>query len=222
MSMTRLASPNARPDSEPTAGRDPIRASQHTFRALLTALSTPGSLHPLGVHPAVAQAGPAGNPWLASALVALLDHEVTLAVDASMPARQALVDLLHRRTRTSLASLEQADFVVADILAMDPALPGRLKRGSLEYPDDSATLLVEVESLASTSQAGAETTVRGPGVDGERAAWLPGLTDSFLAARDEANRHYPMGIDLFVIDHAGQVMGLPRTAVVSRRSGGAA
>lgn len=220
MSIVRMASPDRQATRQCVSYGDPIRAAQHTFRTLLTALSTPGSVHSLSVHPVVAQAGPVGNPWLASALLALLDHEVSLAV-APGSRRDALVDLLHRRTRTALASLEQADFVVGDLASLDPALPERIKRGSLHYPDDSATLLLEVDHLAPTARAGAEVTVRGPGVAGERVVWLPGITDAVLAAREQAVRHYPMGIDLFAIDGAGQVMGLPRTSVLSRRQPGA-
>jgi alpha-D-ribose 1-methylphosphonate 5-triphosphate synthase subunit PhnH len=195
---------------------DPVRAGQHTFRTLLTALATPGSVHQLGIHPTVGHAGPVGNPWLASTLVCLLDHEVTLAVPDTDTGR-ALANLLFRRTRTPAVSEREADFVVGSLIESDPELPERLKRGGLEYPDDAATLLLTTTSLLPATDPAAALVVSGPGVKCSRELWLPGVTDAWLAARDAANRSYPMGIDIFVIDDAGRVLGLPRTSAVVRR-----
>ncbi len=199
---------------------DPVWAAQHIYRALLRAIAAPGSVHQLVVHPAVAKAGPIGNPWLASALLTLLDHEVSLAVETAREG-DALVDLLHRRTRTPRVSVDQADFVVAELVTLAPSSLERLKRGSLQYPDDAATLFLRVASLAPTDAAGGTLTVRGPGVDGQHEVVVPGVSDAFLASREHTIRNYPMGIDLYLIDDAGRVIAIPRTAALSRgRQGG--
>ena len=36
-----------------------------------------------------------------------------------------------------------------------------------------------------------------------------------LAARDGAIAHYPMGIDLLLLDRAGRLLGLPRTTTIT-------
>lgn len=198
---------------------DPILAAQRTYRSLLRALATPGIVHRLNVHPAIAQTEFVGNPWLASALLTLLDHEVTLAV-APVPAGDALAEFLYRRTRTPVVSLDRADFVVAALASLDPDSLQQVKRGSLHYPDDAATLFLHVDSLAPTSNPAARLTVRGPGVDESHEIFLPEVSDAFLAARELVNRHYPLGIDVFLIDNAGQVIGLPRTSELSRPRGG--
>lgn len=210
-----------RPTAVPrTTSNDPILAAQHTFRTLLGALAAPGQVLHLDIHPAVSRAGSIGNPWLASALLTLIDHEVSLAV-APSPAAEALGDFLYRRTRTPLVPMDQADFIAASLATFDPGTLDQVKRGSLEYPDDSVTLVLLVDSLVAPPDPAATFTVSGPGVNGSRQVVLPGMPDAFLAARDRVNRHYPMGIDCVFIDDSGRVIALPRTSTFARQQGDA-
>jgi alpha-D-ribose 1-methylphosphonate 5-triphosphate synthase subunit PhnH len=93
-------------------------------------------------------------------------------------------------------------------------LPLELRTGSFDYPDDAATLIVQVPSL---DQAEGDLTLslEGPGVPGRRLLKLGGIDAGFFAAREQANRHYPIGIDLILIDQEGRIAGLPRTTQIS-------
>jgi alpha-D-ribose 1-methylphosphonate 5-triphosphate synthase subunit PhnH len=80
-----------------------------------------------------------------------------------------------------------------------------LKRGSLAYPDDSATLIVDVHE-------GADDTYRltGPGIQHEMQCGLA-FNEEIVAALADANAHYPCGIDVLLVDAEGRITGLPRT-----------
>lgn len=192
---------------------DPIRADQQLFRATLTALSTPGIVYQLPAAPLSGIDTIRGNRWAISLLVALLDHEVSLAVE-QLPAADELVEIVRKRTRTTIAGRERADFVIADLTTLNPAVPLAIKRGSLQYPDDGATLIIQVPSLDTDSVSALSLRLTGPGINGERKLHLPGFPEAFFVARDEAVSHYPMGIDILLIDSGGRLLGLPRTTTI--------
>jgi len=192
-------------------------AAQQTFRRVLDALARPGQVQQLASDPSLSSATFADQPhlaWPATLLLMLVDHEVSLAV-AGVAGGEALETVVRRRTRVATATPEAADTVVCDGGALTPELVTALKRGSLEYPDDGATLLVLTDDLT-TATAGAPTaTLSGPGIDGAIRVSLPGLDPDILAAREDAIALYPMGIDILLLDRAGRLLGLPRTTVVT-------
>jgi alpha-D-ribose 1-methylphosphonate 5-triphosphate synthase subunit PhnH len=194
--------------------RDPIRASQHIFRVVLDALANPGTVRDAIVHPRVAAEELAANPWLASVLVTLLDHEVSLHV-AEGPGFAELGQFLVRRTRTTLTTPGEATFVVSHVSDTNHDIPELLKRGSLEYPDDGATLLVEVTSLDQELASDLELTLLGPGIAGSRVLRVDGLRSGWVHSRNRATANYPTGIDVVFIDPEGRLVGLPRTTELS-------
>lgn len=201
--------------SPPTPHADPIRASQQIFRRVLDALALPGQIQHLDAHPALDIAAFGRQPhliWPATVLLMLVDHEVSLAV-ANVAGGDALESIVRRRTRVAVDPVETADTITCDGAALSPQLVTNLKRGSLEYPDDGATLLLLVEDITTSDLPPA--TLTGPGIDGSIRMALPGFTPETLAAREEAVATYPMGIDILILDRAGHLIGLPRTTVVT-------
>lgn len=184
---------------------EPIRDTQATFRALLEAMARPGRIHRL---PAVARGAPA-NPWLAAALITLLDHEVSLAVEPFAES-EALERFVRQRTSAARAAVDDADFVVASWDHLDPALPARLRRGSPAYPDESATLVLLVPTPDRSSDAGLWLALDGPGVPPDDRVPVAGLPAGFFEARNQAV-DYPRGFDLLLVDAEGRVVALPRS-----------
>ncbi|MGB3329230.1 MAG: phosphonate C-P lyase system protein PhnH [Thermomicrobiales bacterium] len=205
-----LAPPQAPPSSE----ADPIRSAQQTFRRVLDALAQPGQVQQLAAHPALA--GTFGDRphlrWPASLLLMLVDHEVSLAVTLATGGEE-LESAVRRRTRVATSPVERADTIVCDVDTLTPDLVTAIRRGSLEYPDDGAILLLLVDDLLAGGQR--SVTLSGPGIDGTRRIALPGFTPETLAAREEAVAAYPMGIDILILDRQGRLIGLPRTTVVT-------
>ena len=208
--------PGAALPPTPDMAHDPVRATQHIYRVLLDALSNPGITVPLVQHPHLAQEQALSQPWLASVLLTLVDHETSLAV-LPFPGHQLLVDAVQRRTRVEMTTVEVADFVVAEVASIPAGLPLHMNHGTLDYPNDGATLLLGTG--AGLRSSGQELELSGPGIDGRRTLPLGEIPTELIEARNEAVSDYPLGIDLFLVDAGGTVTGLPRTTAVVIRDG---
>ena len=64
--------------------------------------------------------------------------------------------------------------------------------GAAEFPERSATLVIEVEALAQ----GTSVMLRGPGIRDERELAVKGLPARFWRSRAADNEPFPRGIDL--------------------------
>jgi alpha-D-ribose 1-methylphosphonate 5-triphosphate synthase subunit PhnH len=176
---------------------------QATFRALLTAMSRPGSIHEL---PSPREDD---GSWGAALVVlqSLLDHEVTFHVAASdgYPREQLL-----RRTGARVAELASADFVLAHRERALAAIEGA-REGPFEEPERSATVVV----LCSEVGVG-EVTLRltGPGVDGEACLSVDGVTREAFESLVARNAPFPTGIDLVLVDQRRGVACLPRSTSI--------
>ena len=85
-----------------------------------------------------------------------------------------------------------------------------LALGTLEYPDRSTTLIVQVETLDDTGS----WRLTGPGIAGEAYLSAKPLPADFLMRLAENHRLFPRGIDLFLV--AGdRIAALPRTTIVT-------
>ncbi|MCU0943296.1 MAG: phosphonate C-P lyase system protein PhnH, partial [Hydrogenophaga sp.] len=83
-----------------------------------------------------------------------------------------------------------------------------LDAGTDEYPDQSATCVIEVKAL---DTSGADALVlTGPGVASEQRLCVRGLPDDFVAQWDANHRRFPRGVDLFLATPT-HIAGLPRT-----------
>jgi alpha-D-ribose 1-methylphosphonate 5-triphosphate synthase subunit PhnH len=89
-----------------------------------------------------------------------------------------------------------------------PALD-RFALGSDAYPDQGATLVIEVASLA----ADGGLMLAGPGVDGVARLGVAGLPDGFWAARAALAPLFPRGLDL-ILTAGDRLAAVPRTTLV--------
>lgn len=201
----------------PDMETDVVRATQHIYRRLVDAMSHPGQLWQLIPHPHTSIEQNPNPTWIASVLLTLVDHEMTLHVVQSADSTD-LRNIMTRRTRATEVPISEADFVAAEIASFDAETSTGMKRGTFDYPDDGATLVLQVESL--TASGGPSIALTGPGVKGELIRPLGDLTTGFIAARNEVTHDYPLGIDVIVVDRRGLVMALPRTTSISVRDGG--
>lgn len=175
--------------------------AQRVFRAVLDAFAHPGRI--------VETPGPLEAPApLCKAATAFLltlvdrDTPVWLAPDCRSDAVAA-----HLRFHTGAPIVDDKASAAFAVLTA-PALDG-FAVGTDSYPDRSATLLVQVPSL----RGGPVLALRGPGIDGEAAAFIAGLPSSFVD--DWAANHalFPCGVDL-VFAAGSELMALPRSIVV--------
>lgn len=176
---------------------DPARDSAIAFRAILRAMARPGDIQTIaGAEP------PAGVSAAAGCVIATLcDPETPIFLAPSMDS-PALRDWITFHTGAPLVtSAGDARFALG---GWDELPLAEFAIGTPEYPDRSATLIVERSSLASDGRA-----LRGPGIKDVAHLNLP---DGDVFAHNAAL--FPLGLD-FIFTCGDRLAALPRTTKVS-------
>lgn len=216
--MTALAPAPAMAPRPLAAGfADPVHDAQRTFAALMRAMAEPGRPVPLASD--LAPPAPL-SPEMAAAALALLDYETPVFLDATLAAEPDVAAFL--RFHTGAPLVEDPAAARFALMGDSAGLPDftRFAQGEPDYPDRSATLLIQVarmgeerlgEEKPGEALPGAGALVlEGPGIQGRRAFAAVPLPADF-AGRLAANRAlYPLGIDL-ILCAPGVIAGLPRT-----------
>jgi alpha-D-ribose 1-methylphosphonate 5-triphosphate synthase subunit PhnH len=175
--------------------------SQAVFRRSLAALSRPGALQECGDVPAPP---PGVHPAANALLLALLDQDCRLWLSPSLVG--AVAGYLRFHTGCVLVGEpQQAGFALVAGPAELPPL-GCFDHGSEEYPDRSATLIVQVGVLSEDGP----WRLTGPGMRGEGRLQAAGLCADFLAQWQHNAKSFPRGVDLFLASGT-RLCGLPRT-----------
>lgn len=167
---------------------------QQNYRALLEAMSRPGSVESI-------QANDTEVTYLA-VLATLLDGEVSLS-DPNGLLSESHWPLLQAQH----APTDEADYILCQG-DQPPTLQPRL--GTLPCPEQSATLVIQVESLK-TGNLYFQLT--GPGIRGNKKISISGLHPDWLAQREDWICSFPLGVDLILVDETA-AMALPRTTKV--------
>jgi alpha-D-ribose 1-methylphosphonate 5-triphosphate synthase subunit PhnH len=179
---------------------DPALDAQATFRCLLEAIAHPGRIV---AAPQTLPAPPAPllGPAYAAALT-LLDFETPLWLDPAL-ATPAVVESLRLQCGCPIAPQAKASFA---LLAGPGAPLAAFHQGTPEYPDRSATLIWQVESLA----AERGTLLTGPGIRTGTRLMVGGLPADFWAQWGMNHRQFPLGVDVVFVT-ADRLAALPRS-----------
>jgi len=181
---------------------DPVADCQRAFRAVLDAMARPGTV--------VAFDGPPEAPegisgTAAGLLLTLCDAATPVWLDRRLAAG-AVPSYLRFHTGAPLCD-QPADAVFALAARMAPALPlDVLPCGTPDYPDRSATVIVEVDGFG----RGEGARLTGPGIETETAFSAVGLPDGFWSAMQGNAMRFPLGIDV-ILAGPGAVAALPRS-----------
>ena len=177
--------------------------SQAVFRAALNALSHPGRVLDMPLQTALPRQGQGAS---AALLLGLLDADTTLWVSPTLASGDAAQWLRFHSGCQLVQDAQTAQFVW---LAQGDPLPllSGLRLGSDPYPDQSATCVIEVQSLQGDGQG---WTLQGPGICGECSLRVAGLPEDFAAQWADNHASFPRGVDVFLCS-PGQIAGLPRT-----------
>ncbi len=170
----------------------PVDAAM-AFRSVMNAMARPGCIERL-------QGGTPPAPLsVAAGTLALTlcdaDTPVYLAPGFDSP---AIRDWFAFHTGAPMAARGQAMFAFGDWASLMPLADFPI--GTAQYPDRSATLIVEVEALVSQG-----ATLRGPGIRDQASLNVP---DPQALIANAAQ--FPMGLDFFFCC-CDQMAGLPRT-----------
>ncbi|TCO73039.1 phosphonate C-P lyase system protein PhnH [Rhodovulum euryhalinum] len=175
---------------------DTPREAAIAFRAMLEAMARPGRIFDIaGATPPMPLSIAAGT-----ALLVLADGTTPVHLAGAHDA-PGVRDWITFHTGAPLAARGEAALAVGDWAGLLPLDAYRI--GVPEYPDRSATLIVEMAALTSS---GARLT--GPGIETEHRLSLPEI------AAFRTNRAlFPLGIDFFFTADA-RIAALPRTTHV--------
>jgi alpha-D-ribose 1-methylphosphonate 5-triphosphate synthase subunit PhnH len=178
-------------------------AQQH-FRIILDCVSRPGKL---GFLPDILtySPGPINN---ASLLIgfALLNADVTF-----FTREEEVAAYLALNTGSCISNVKKADFIFIggedEFTFLD-----EIKIGSLSYPEESATLIIDVEEIAGYYLTNAVSiTLKGPGVKTEKSVFIRGISISLLEKVKEKNAEFPLGTDMIITDKKNVVVCIPRS-----------
>lgn len=183
----------------------PVDDAQRVFRAVMSALAEPGRIVPLAGLPT--PPSPLSATAAAIAL-ALADYETPIALAPALAGDAAAAFLRFHTGAAVVADTGRAAFVIADAAGFE-GLEG-LAVGTLDYPDRSATLILQVDALA----ADGPLTLAGPGVPGSRRLGIDPLPSTLVPALAANRALFPRGVDL-LLAAPDAVAGLPRSTTVT-------
>ena len=176
--------------------RDPARDSALAFRAALNAMAHPGQMQPItGAKPPAPLSVAAGT-----LLLTLTDSDTAVCLQGPYDC-PAVQQWLRFHTGARLVAAAHAEYVLTD---WQQALPlSQFAQGSHEYPDRSATLIIEIDPAT-----GSDLILTGPGLAEPQGICLPEAR-----ALQANHKRFPLGVD-FYLTCGTQVAGLPRSTKV--------
>lgn len=180
---------------------DPVFESQAAFRGCLAALAAPGTVVSLGtgLEPVPGVRAAAG-----ALLLSLLDQDTRLWLSPGVATSHTATSLKFHTGCSLAATPGEAEFALVAGEAELPALEA-FSAGSDEYPERSATIVLEVPAILDSGWR-----LSGPGVRGAALLSVPALGGGFLQQWERNRARFPRGVDLF-LSCGDRLCGLPRT-----------
>lgn len=187
---------------------DPIHDAQRIFRCALTALSEPGRIleMPVSLKATCQQLGGAVGPAALGLMLALADGDTPIWLDQRAAAVAAFLGF---HTGAPIADRPRAGRFA---LIADPGAGPTLTAfdgGGVDYPDRSATLIIEASRLASGGLFG----FSGPGIPTRRYLTVEGMPAGFITDWASNHAQFPCGVDV-LITCGKRIVGLPRSTAL--------
>lgn len=189
--------------------------TQKVFRSILDSMARPGKINSLQPFPLpCAVRGKTSAASILGIICTLLDIEVSFWIVA--PGLKGLIGDIEFYTNARLVSLTEADYIVMSARD-DPRILLEAKRGSLNYPDDSATIILEVDGISDVPFQGGATALslmlEGPGILQRKAFFVDGITESFIRTLETINAEFPLGLDLILVSRH-RIACIPRSTTI--------
>jgi alpha-D-ribose 1-methylphosphonate 5-triphosphate synthase subunit PhnH len=178
--------------------------SAHAFRSIMQAMARPGRLMPIG------ERLEAPEPMLASgAAVALTLSDFQTPIWLAPELRTERV-MRYLRFHTGAPITDEPGKAMFLFAVAGEYLPAKelLLQGTHEYPDRSATLVIQTKSFTK-----GDVELSGPGIRGLERFGVAGLGESFWAAVSENHARFPVGVDVMFVA-PDLVAALPRSTAV--------
>jgi alpha-D-ribose 1-methylphosphonate 5-triphosphate synthase subunit PhnH len=183
---------------------NPTYDSIKVFRAVASAMACPGAIHRVHARPpAPAQMAPA----CAALCLALLDMDTPLWIQNHIP---VVAEYLRFHCGCPITPYSRnASFALITNLAGPPNVTA-FNPGSAEYPDDSATLIIQVASLSNA----VGVQLSGPGLREPLRLDAAGVSAAYWRDLQESRARFPLGVDIIFVcgEH---IAALPRSTQIA-------
>ena len=177
---------------------DPAIASAAAFRRVMEAMARPGTIHTV-----TGAAPPAPlSPATGVVLLTLCDPDTPVHLAGALDCTPVRAWVAFH-TGAPVVGPSHCMFAVGGWNDLRPLSAYQI--GTPQYPDRSATLIVQAERLEQTG-----ATLCGPGIKETHALSLPEIE----AFQHNAG-HFPLGLD-FILTCCDRVAALPRTTIVTQ------
>lgn len=187
-----------------------VHDTQTVYRKILNCLARPGTTENITTESTRLNLELPLSKNLMAMAFTLLDSEVSFA--AITTAQMAVERRIQQLTYAKKTTVAQADYIFITQETSAATIHQVItdaKNGTLLNPHAAATLIVEVPELFERPNA-ESLLIKGPGIKGEKEFTVAGCND-WLQARETKNAEFPLGIDMFFVDTAGNILALPRT-----------
>lgn len=186
---------------------DPVLQSQTVFRTIMDAMARPGTILPLQTD---AKPPMPLMPLTGAILCTLADADTPLWLDGKLTDDQTIADWLTFHVSAPYAA-EPASAAFA-VIANPEKLPPLevFSAGTQEYPDRSATLIIQVEKIS----ANGDWSLNGPGIKTTASLGVKPISPLFASNWSDNHKLYPRGVDVILVS-ANAVACLPRTTTIT-------
>jgi alpha-D-ribose 1-methylphosphonate 5-triphosphate synthase subunit PhnH len=185
---------------------NPVLDAQRVFRLAMMAMAEPGTIHDLGA----LVIAPGFAPAMTALALTLTDFETPVWTDAG---EVTAAYLQFHTGAPSVARHSDASFAFVTRTNPLPSLSS-FRQGSLDYPDTSCTIVIEVSSLVDKTG----WVLTGPGVRDQRHISAPPLSRDFAKAFVANRQRFPLGVDV-ILCAGHRIAALPRSATLSGDGG---
>ena len=178
---------------------DPASASAAAFRQVMEAMARPGTIHKI-----TGAAPPAPlSPATGAVLLTLCDPDTPVHLAGTLDCDPVRAWVAFH-TGAPVVGPSHCMFAVGAWTDLMPLSAYQI--GTPQYPDRSATLIVQAERLEQTG-----ATLSGPGIKETHSLSLPEIE-----AFQQNAGHFPLGLD-FIFTCGDRVAALPRTTIVTQK-----
>jgi alpha-D-ribose 1-methylphosphonate 5-triphosphate synthase subunit PhnH len=182
---------------------DIVQDSQHVFRRVLEATSNPGRIVEIDARP---QAPEPMAVATAAVALTLCDFETPVWLDEILRQQSIEQHLRFHAGCPLVSEQEKAALAFFGAPASLTSLEG-FAIGTDEYPDRSATLVLQVYQLGQ----GPAVRLEGPGIESTVEVRVAGLPPEFWSWARDNHTLFPLGLD-FLFTCGNKLMAIPRSS----------
>ena len=182
--------------------QDQTHSSQNMFRTMLKAISFPGSIFTV---PENLETDNVIYSSTANIIFTLFDIDTKIFIDSEKISKiqnfitfNTNANCIEKSNHCDFAIIQNKEFNIENF-----------NLGTDEYPDNSSTIIIEVEDLIN----GEELIIEGPGIEKTKSISPTNLPKNFQSQWQNNNFIFPRGVDL-ILTCKDDFFCLPRTSKV--------